>query len=173
MDYEERLGVLLAAAEEQEKAAKKAVESLTTMAQQLKTAPEGLKKAVEASMSENLWRVSGSIEKTVLEATKGANGRINEAAAAMERARQWMSWQWVALAGLLAVALVAVVFIASWAITDSYRTEIAEARAVVAQLENRGGKAKLSTCEGRLCVAVVKGAAYGDKKDTFMVIKTD
>lgn len=172
MDYEERLGLLIAAAEEQQQTAQKAVESLTATAQLLKTAPEGLRKALEASTSENLWKVSAVAEKAVLGATKGASDQILAAAKEMAEARAWMSWQWVTLAGLLAVTVLGVVWLGVWALTDSYRAELAEARATVAQLENRGGKAQLLTCEGRLCVAVVPGQAYADNGKTYMVIKT-
>lgn len=171
MDYEERLGLLIAAAEEQQQTAQKAVDSLVATAQLLKTAPEGLKKALEASTSENLGKVSAGVEKTLQGATKDARDQIQAAAKDMAAARTWMSWQWVTLAGLLAVGMVGVVWLGVWALTDSYREELAEARATVAQLENRGGKAKLSTCDGRLCVAVVPGKVYGDQKDPYMVIR--
>lgn len=173
MDHEERLGLLLAAAEEQQQTAQKAVESLTETAQILKNAPTGLKRAVETSISESLWKVSTATEKAVQGATKGASDQILAAAQEMAAARAWMSWQWVILATLLAVTLVGVVWLSTWALTDSYRAELAAARATVAQLESRGGKAKLTTCDGRLCVAVVPGQTYGDKKDTYMVIKTN
>lgn len=171
MNIEEQLGILIAAAEEQEKTAKEAVSALTVAVKRLETTSETLKTGVEGAISENMWKVSQAAEKSLQGASKAAYGQLNEASSAIVAAQKWLLWRWAAIAGAIALTAITVVWGAIWAITDSYRAELAEAKATIAQLEAKGSKAKLSTCGGKLCVAIVPGTTYGEKKDPYMVLR--
>lgn len=172
MDVESQLGILLAAAEQQEKTAKGSIAALAVAVRELKTTSESLKTGIDGAISENMGKVSLIAEKAVLEASKASVERLNAASAGVISAQKQFSMLWIAVpaAVILAFALFAIVSV--WAATEYWRGELVEAKAAVAQLEDKGGKAKLTKCndngKSRLCIKVDKANEY---KDDFMVIK--
>jgi hypothetical protein len=173
MDIESQLGILLAAAEQQEKTAKGAVSALAVAVRELQTTSGSLKTGIEGAISENMGKVSLIAEKAVLEASKASVERLNAASAAVADAQKQFSVWWILVPAALILAFSLFAIFAVWAATQYWRGELVEARAAVAQLEDKGGKAKLTKCndngKSRLCIKVDKKA--GGFEDDFMVIK--
>jgi hypothetical protein len=116
--------------------------------------------------------VSLIVEKAVLEASKASVERLNAASAAVADAQKQFSVWWVVVPAAAILSFAVVTCLGIWLATMSWRSELAEAKAAVAQLEDKGGKAKLTKCndngKSRLCIKVDKANEY---KDDFMVIK--
>lgn len=171
-EIEDSIAGLLAASQQQEKTAKGSVAALSVAVKQLETTSESLKTGVERAISENMWKVQQAAKESLLEASKTATERLNEASNAVIASQKRFSVWWIAapVAAILVSAVVACLGV--WLATMSWRSEIAEARAAVAQLEANGGKAKLTKCndngKSRLCIKVDKANEY---KDDFMIIK--
>lgn len=170
-EIEDSIAGLLAASQQQEKTAKASVAALSVAVEQLETTSESLKTGVERAIAENMWKVSQAAEKALLGASKASVERLTEASNAVIASQKRFSVFWIAAPVAAILGFVIVVCLGVWLATMSWRAEIVEMRATVAQLEARGGKAKISTCEGKLCVAVVTGTTYGDKKDPYMVLR--
>jgi hypothetical protein len=170
MNIEDQLGILIGAAEEQEKTAKGSIAALSVAVKELKTTSETLKTGVERAISDNMGKVVLTTEKAVLEASRASVERLNAASAAVASAQREFSmlWIFVPAAVILGFALLAAALF--WAMTDSSLRVLSEARAVIAELEAKGGKAKLTTCgvKRRLCIQVDKTDEF---KDGYMIIK--
>jgi hypothetical protein len=170
-DLESSVLALLGFAEEQEKTAKAAVSALAVAVKRLETTSETLKTGINDAISENMWKVQQAAKESLLEASKASTERLNAASAGMISAQKQFSMLWIAVPAAVILAFALLACLGVWLQTMSWRAEVAEMRATVAQLEAKGGKLKLSTCEGKLCVAVVTGTTYGDKKDPYMVLR--
>lgn len=170
-DLESSVLALLGVAEEQEKTAKGSIAALSVAVKELKATSETLKTGVEGAISENMWKVQQAAKESLLEASKTSTERLNAASAGMISAQKQFSMLWIAVPAAVILAFALLACLGVWLQTMSWRAEVAEMRATVAQLEAKGGKLKLSTCEGKLCVAVVTGTTYGDKKDPYMVLR--
>lgn len=172
MDIESQLGILLSAAEQQEKTAKGSIAALAVAVGELKTTSESLKTGVERAISENMGKVSLIAEKAVLEASKASVERLNAASAGVISVQKQFSMLWIFVPAAVILAFSLFAIVAVWAATEYWRGELVEAKAAVAQLEDKGGKAKLTKCndngKSRLCIKVDKANEY---KDDFMVIK--
>jgi hypothetical protein len=87
--------------------------------------------------------------------------------------KQFSVW-WIVAPVAAILGFAAMACLGVWLATMSWRAEIVEMRATVAQLEAKGGRAKLSTCEGKQCVAIEllpEGKVYGSKKDPYLVLR--
>lgn len=171
-DLESSVLALLGVAEEQEKTAKGSIAALSVAVKRLETTSESLKTGVERAISENMGKVSLIAEKAVLEASKASVDRLQAATTAVISSQKQFSMWWIFVPAAVILAFSAFACLAVWVATEHWRGELAEAKAAVAQLEAKGGKAKLTNCndngKSRLCIKVDKANDY---KDDFMVIK--
>jgi hypothetical protein len=174
MNIEDQLGLIIDAAEQQEKTTTKAVSALAVAVKRLETTSETLKTGVEGAISENMWKVQQAAKESLLEASKTSTERLIEASNAVIASQKQFSVWWIVAPVAAILGFAAMACLGVWLATMSWRAEIVEMRATVAQLEAKGGRAKLSTCEGKQCVAIEllpEGKVYGSKKDPYLVLR--
>lgn len=192
MTHEDMILGLIAAAEEQQTAAKTAIDGLAAERAALARAVQGIRGAVEGAARQAL---AGASETAVGAFTKAAEpftqkvedvaNKASEAASRVNSAARWIGAKAVAVT----VGLIVVFGLASWislawehhrvndlsAEAAQLHAQIVQERATVAELDKHGGKAKLNSCgSGRLCVQVDTKAgkfSYGDGRPIYMVIK--
>jgi cell division protein FtsB len=191
---------LIAAAEEQQTAAKTAIEGLAAERAALARAVQGIQKAageaVEGAARQALACASetavGAFTKAAEPFTRKVEDVADKASEAAERvnsAARWIGVKAAVFALIFALVCIVVVSLAAWVslawehhqVNDlsakvvELRAQIAQERATVAELDKHGGKAKLNSCgSGRLCVQVDTKAgkfSYGDGRPIYMVIK--
>lgn len=109
-----------------------------------------------------------------LKAITGAAGRAQKAEQSLRSAVSWVGWKWAAICAAASAGLLVVVWSLAVLMTPS-GSEMAELRAHAIDLERRGGKIKLSTCDGRLCARVdikssESAARYGENSEKWMIL---
>jgi hypothetical protein len=123
--------------------------------------------------------------KPVIEKLSASAVAVGNAGATLRTALAWLSWRWLALLATGAGGIVVAVWLSSLAMVEWQRYQIGalreerqvlagdvdKLRAVVADLEHRGGRAELATCgnPGRLCIRVTDKGGYGEGRDFFVV----
>lgn len=196
MTNEDTILGLIAAAEEQKKAVATAIEGLAAERAALARAVKGIRgdaeEAVEAAARQALAGASetavaafSEASEPFLQKVEEVADKASEAAVRVRSAAGWIGAKAIAVT----VGLIIVVCLTAWislawdhhrvsdlsAEAAQLRAQIAQERAIVAELDKRGGKAKLNSCgSGRLCVQVDTKAgkfSYGDGRPTYMVIK--
>ena len=156
--------------------------SITRAADRVESTAAGFPEVVKTAIDSLGAPVAKEFKDTVAKPT----GEILAAAAAAtaaagdySRAVRFATWKatGVALLVSLAVATVLAVLVAWWIPSlpeiQARRAERDQLAAVIAELAKRGGKLKLGTCEGRLCVQTEEGLkSYGKSPDeTYRVLK--
>ena len=137
------------------------------------------KKAVDKAVTEALAGVSKVARDSLagavvpaLSAIKGAAGRAQEAEKSLRDAVGWVGWKWAGICGAASAGLLVVVWSLAVFMTPS-GSEMAELRANITNLERRGGKIKLSTCEKRLCARIdakASGVVCGENGEKWMIL---
>lgn len=189
MSQQEVFG-LMAAAEEQQKAAQAAVAGLTkerqalaTAIQSLQTVQAGLGAAIGAAVRQSLTGASAAAEAAmraaVAPATDGlasAGIQAVQAAQVMQQASRKLAWSWAIAAGVAAGVFAVLAGGVGYAVgryeagaTADLRAERDALQAAVDDLAKRGGRIKLQTCgqqgAGRLCVQIDQAAGtYGNER---------
>lgn len=195
MTDEDTILGLIAAAEEHQRAAKIAIDGLAAERAALARAVQGVRAAAgEAVAGAARQSLAGASETAVAAFSKAAEpftqkveavaDKADKAADRVNSAARWIGAKAVAVA----VGCIIVVGLAAWGLVAlerhqvsdlsaeaaQLREQIAQERATVAELDKRGGKAKLNWCGPgrRLCVHVdTKAGTFGDGHATYMVIK--
>lgn len=135
---------------------------------------EAVSSALVAVRDETVKTLGGSV-KPAVSALEGVTGRAELAERRLSEAASSFSWQWGALWVCTAGMLLAVVLGIVLLVVPSPE-KIAEQRAVVAELEARGGRATLTTCgpKKQLCAEIdleaEKVDTYG-KQGQFRILK--
>lgn len=160
--------------------ARRAVEAMSNAG----TASAGLieratKEAVDKAVTDALAGVSQAASDSLagavvpaLNAIKGAAWRAQEAEKSLRVAVGWVGWKWAVICGAASAGLLAMVWSLAVFMTPS-GSEMAELRANATDLERRGGKIKLSTCEKRLCTRIdakASGVVYGENGEKWMIL---
>jgi uncharacterized phage infection (PIP) family protein YhgE len=100
--------------------------------------------------------ISASLEQTA--------NRAEQAAKTLQDAEQRWEWKRFGLITLGIVGgLVALILVSFW-IAPSYST-IQEMQSTVQQLKQSGGQAEVGSCEGKVCVRVMRNQCYGEQGD--------
>ena len=137
----------------------------------LRAEREALRAEVSATVRQSLAGASQTAATALETATAPILNRLtgvtNAAAQAEDTLRDaaaWFAWKWVAVAagGLAGVCLVAYASL-GWQMhqIESLSEQKAELEANVALLEKRGGKIKMRTCGGRLCIEASTNQGQG------------
>lgn len=132
---------------------------LTAAIEALKAERAALRADLSATVRQTLGQSSAAALETATAPVLGRLAGVATAAAQAENtlrnAASWFAWKWVAVAagGLAGVCLVASAWL-WWQIQqiESLSEQRAELQANVTALELRGGKIKMATCGGRLCI---------------------
>jgi hypothetical protein len=175
MDPQEQLFGLIEAAEAQQKAAAAAVAGLAQERRELAAATQAIKNASAAVQKAAGDAAAGAVTESMGEAPKVAAravnqavGALDEAAAKVRAAGAAVSFKIAAVAALVGVlTLLVFIGIGRWWISSDLReiralqAEKVELQATVDDLAKRGGRAKLTTCGGRLCIEASSNQGEG------------
>ena len=132
---------------------------------------EAVSSALVAVRDETVKALGGSV-KPVVNALDGAAARALQAEQRLNQAAASFSWQWGAIWACTASLLLMVVLGAGLLFVPSPK-EIAELRAQVKYLEEKGGKAVLKRCgdDERLCAEIDLSADVWGKNGEFRILK--
>ena len=136
---------------------------------------EAVDKAVTDALASVCQAASDSLASAVapaLKVIKGAAGSALEAEKSLRDSVGWVGWKWAGICGAASAGLLVVVWSLAVFMTPS-GSEMAELRANATDLERRGGKIKLSTCEKRLCARIdaqASGVVYGENGEKWMIL---
>ena len=136
---------------------------------------EAVDKAVTDALASVSQAASYSLASAVapaLKVIKGAAGSAREAEKSLRDSVGWVGWKWAGICGAASAGLLVVVWSLAVFMTPS-GSEMAELRANATDLERRGGKIKLSTCEKRLCARIdakASGVVYGENGEKWMIL---
>ena len=157
---EEQLYGLIAAAQEQQKAAETALTGLAKERKALAATTDGLKTTLEAAVSKATIDSLGSAPKAATEALKAATEALNTAGA-------WLGAKFIATFAIAGTAFLVGFLVLGSVLLPSpseileLRAEKAELESGIADLSKRGGRIKLRDCGGRLCVEVSSNQGTG------------
>ncbi len=165
MDTNNQLTMLYGAAMEQQDAVKAAMDGLAQERAKLvatigalKNASSGLQTATGAAASKAVIDSLAQAPKTAVEALSVATEALDNAAKRVRNAGAWISWKFALMFAFAGVAAVATNYaIGRFTLPDraeiqALRSEKAELETNIADLHKRGGKIKINTCGGRLCI---------------------
>jgi hypothetical protein len=175
MDPQEQLFGLIEAAEAQQKAAAAAVAGLAQERRELAAATEALRKASGAVQKAAGDAAAGAVTESIGDAPKAAEravnqavGALDEAAAKVRNAGAAVSFKIAAAVALVGVlTLLVFMGIGRWWISRDLQeirdlqAEKVQLQAAVDDLAKRGGRAKLTTCGGRLCIEASSNQGEG------------
>lgn len=175
MDPHEQLFGLIAAAEAQQKAAATAIAGMAKERGELAATLEALKNAagtLQKGLQEAAGRaVKDSLDQSLENAEKVSNRAVGVLRDATEQVRQagtWVSFKTAAAVGLVGVLTIGAVYGIGRYMVSSTLQEISDLRAQKAELQanvddlaKRGGRVKLNTCGGRLCVEASSNQGEG------------
>jgi len=171
----ETLYGLMSIAEEQQRAVHDLLQGNQALQDELKKLPEqmqrqltqtvkqavlsGLPQAQEQMLKDyrqQITSISAALDQTA--------NRAEQAAKTLQNAEQRWEWKRFGLITFGIVGgLVALILVAFW-IAPSYST-IREMQSTVQQLEQSGGQAEVGSCEGKVCVRVMRNQCYGEQGD--------
>ena len=110
-------------------------------------------------------------QKPAINALNQVVTAANESVSAMRREMsryKWKSAIYLVLTIFFVLASCVTVF--TWFMNDGY-SRIAEMQRMKAVWQKKAPLADISTCDGKPCVKVDTSQSYGDKKDTYLIIK--
>lgn len=164
MDADE-LSMLYAAALEQQAAAAATIADLAKERKQLNATIEalqntslGLQKAVGGAATAAVKETLSQSPKAAQNVINTATEALNEAAGKVTAAGAWITWQFALVFILTGAAAVLTNYaigrftLPDRAEIDALRSEKAELEANIADLNKRGAKIKINTCDGRICI---------------------
>ena len=187
MDPQQQIFSLMAAAEDQQKAAQKAIEgiqaerqALARERQELAALGDRVKKAtieavggavrdVMAGASSEAAKALGEASRPILGGLSGVVRASRDAETSLKNAGRWFAWKWAALAGGALAGVVLVSYLAmAWQLyqvrsaraeREALAAEIVTLRAGLAELERQGARIELSRCgEGAAARLCVRAA---------------
>lgn len=153
-------------------------EQLARVIRELDSASGKMTETVRQSVNAALTQVEKELKQTGLEQQKPAVNALNQVVKAANESvcamRQEMSRYTWKSAIYIALTIVAVMGGSLWGMVyfiDSGYNRIAEMQKMEAVWQKKAPLADISTCDGKPCVKVDTSQSYGDKKDTYLIIK--
>lgn len=175
MDLQEQLFGLIEAAETQQKAAAAAIAAMAKERRELLAAVEAIKDAA-GTLHYGLQDAAGravrdSLNQSLENAEKVANRAANVLQATTDQVREagtWVSFKIAAAVGLAGALTIGAVYgigrymvASTLADLQDIQAQKAELQANVDDLARRGGRARLNTCGGRLCIEASSNQGEG------------
>lgn len=165
MSPENQLAGLFGAAEDQQKAAQEIIGDLVRERAKLTAAIETIKDASSDLQTATGSAASKAVTETLAKAPQAAVATLNTATEALETAAgkvtaagAWITWQFALVFILTGAAAVLTNYaIGRFTLPDAatiaaLRSEKAELETNIADLQKRGAKIKINTCDGRICI---------------------
>jgi len=153
-------------------------ETLSHVIGELDSASGNMTETVRQSVSAALIQVEKELKQTGLAQQKPATEALNQAAGTAkamihEMRREMSRYSWKS-AIYIAMTMVAVMGGCLWGMyyfIDSGYARIAEMQRMEAVWQKKAPLADIATCDGKPCVKVDPRSTYGDKENTWMIIK--
>ena len=153
-------------------------ETLSRVIRELDSASGNMTDTVRKSVSSALTQVEKELKQAGLAQQKPATEALNQAAdtakAMIHEMRREMSrYTWksaIYLVLTIFFVLACCVTALTWFMNDGY-SRITEMQRMEAVWQKKAPLADISRCDGKLCVKVDTRQSFGDKKDTWMIIK--
>lgn len=153
-------------------------ETLSRVIRELDSASGNMTETVKKSVNDALTQVEKELKQAGLTQQKPATDALNQAAdtakAMIHEMRSemsrytWKSAIYLVLTILFVLASCMTAF--TWFMNDGY-SQIAEMQRMEAVWQKKAPLADISRCDGKPCVKVDTHTSYGDKENTWMIIK--
>jgi len=141
---------------------------LSQVIRDLDSASGNMTETVKKSVSTAMNQVALELKQTGVEQQKPAVNTLNQVVNAAHESYTWKSAIYIVL------TMVAVMGGCLWGMyyfIDSGYSRIAEMQKMEAVWQKKAPLADISRCDGKPCIKVDTSHTYGDKDNTFMVIK--
>lgn len=153
-------------------------ETLSRVIRELDSASGNMTETVRESVNAALTQVEKELKQTGLEQQRPAVNALNqvviaanESVSAMRREMSRYTWKSAIYLVLTIFFVMACCMTAlTWFMNDGY-SQIAEMQRMEAVWQKKAPMADISTCDGKPCVKVDTRTTYGDKENTWMIIK--
>jgi hypothetical protein len=153
-------------------------EMLSNIIGDLDSASGKMTETVRQSVNAALTQVEKELKQTGLEQQKPATDAFNQAAGTAkamihEMRREMSRYTWKS-AIYIAMTMIAVMGGCLWGMyyfIDSGYARVAEMQHMEAVWQKKAPLADIKTCDGNPCVKVDISRTFGDKKDTYLIIK--
>ncbi|HGF5593951.1 TPA: tRNA modification GTPase [Klebsiella pneumoniae] len=175
---EKRVAMLIDEFQKESALLSRKTERLATIIDGLGTSSGKMTETVRQSVYLAMREVKSDLKQTGIEHQKPAVNALNQVVEAAEQSVQvmrrdmslytWKSAIYIALTIFLVMGSCAAAF--TWFMDDGY-SQIAMMQAKKAEWELKAPLADISTCDGKPCVKVDTSQSFGDKKDTYLIMK--
>jgi len=153
-------------------------ETLSHVIGELDSASGNMTETVKQSVSAALILVEKELKQVGIAQQKPATEALNQAAGTAkamihEMRREMSHYTWKS-AIYIALTMIAVMGGCLWGMyyfIDSGYARVAEMQRMETVWQKKAPLADISTCDGKPCVKVDTSRSFGDKKDTYLIIK--
>ncbi|CDH33593.1 hypothetical protein [Xenorhabdus bovienii] len=153
-------------------------ETLSQVIRDLDSASGNMTETVRSSVNAALTQIEKELKQAGLAQQKPAADAFNQAASTakemiheMRREMPRYSWKSAIYIALTIITVMGSCFWGMYYFIDSGYARIAEMQRMEAVWQKKAPLADISTCDRKPCVKVDTSRSFGDKKDTYMIIK--
>lgn len=151
---------------------------LAQVIRELDSASGNMTDIVRKSVSTALNQVEQELKQAGLDQQKPAVNALNQVVNAAQESvyimrREMSRYTWksaIYIVMTILVVMTSCVAALTWFMNDGY-SQIAEMQRMEAVWQKKAPRADISRCDGKPCVKVDTGSTYGDKENTYMIIK--
>ena len=153
-------------------------DTLSRVIRELDSASGNMTETVSKSVNAALTQVEKELKQAGLAQQKPATEALNQAIDTAKAMIQEMRCEMSRYTWKSAIYLVLTIFFVlaccvtalTWFMNDGY-SRIAEMQRMEAVWQKKAPLADISTCDGKPCIKVDTSRSFGDKKDTYLIIK--
>ena len=153
-------------------------DTLSRLIRELDSASGNMTDTIRKSVNAALTQVEKELKQAGLAQQKPATEALNQAIDTAKAMIQEMRCEMSRYTWKSAIYLVLTIFFVlaccvtalTWFMNDGY-SRIAEMQRMEAVWQKKAPLADISTCDGKPCIKVDTSRSFGDKKDTYLIIK--
>jgi len=175
---EKRVAALIDEFQKESAQLSRQTEQLAQVIRELDSASGNMTETVKKSVNTALNQVERELKQAGIEQQKPAVNALNQVVKAANDSvnalrSEILQYHWKSIA-YIAIAMILVMGVFIWGMyyfIDSGYARIAEMQRMEAVWQKKAPMADISTCDGKPCVKVDTSQSFGDKKDTYLIIK--
>jgi len=175
---EKRVAALIEEFQKESARLSRQTEQLAQVIRELDSASGNMTETVKKSVNTALNQVERELKQAGIEQQKPAVNALNQVVKAANDSvnalrSKILQYHWKSIA-YIAIAMISVMGVFIWGMyyfIDSGYARIAEMQRMEAVWQKKAPMADISTCDGKPCVKVDTSQSFGDKKDTYLIIK--
>jgi len=175
---EKRVAALIDEFQKESAQLSRQTEQLAQVIRELDSASGNMTETVKKSVNTALNQVERELKQAGIEQQKPAVNALNQVVKAANDSvnalrSKILQYHWKSIA-YIAIAMISVMGVFIWGMyyfIDSGYARIAEMQRMEAVWQKKAPMADISTCDGKPCVKVDTSQSFGDKKDTYLIIK--